>query len=135
MFTGEDASSPAIKLSSSFNCIMLIGVQRFGGTGKEISMTATSDPIKEAVLITSGDLRQSANLACWPAQEEMERKLTQSFAREGLPVRRAFSVDSRKGHGFISSQRMGMDIFADIDPGANLIFATAAWQYTHHVLP
>jgi len=98
-------------------------------------MTATSNPIKEAVLITSGDLRQSANLACWPAQEEMERKLTQSFAREGVPVRRAFSVDSRKGHGFISSQRMGMDIFADIDPEANLIFATAAWQYSHHVLP
>jgi hypothetical protein len=30
---------------------------------------------------------------------------------------------------------MGMDVFADIDPEANLVFATAAWQYTHHVLP
>jgi hypothetical protein len=98
-------------------------------------MAAKSDPIKEAVLITSGDLRYSANLACWPAQEEMERKLTQSFAQEVVLVRRAFSADSPIGHGFISSQRMGMDIFADIDPEANLIFATAAWQYTHHVLP
>jgi hypothetical protein len=98
-------------------------------------MAATNDPIKEAVLITSGDLRQSANVVCWPAQEEMERKLTQSFAREGVLIKRAFSVDSQRGHGFISSQRMGMDIFTNIDPEANLIFATAAWQYTHHVLP
>ncbi|MGC1298401.1 MAG: fucose isomerase [Alloacidobacterium sp.] len=98
-------------------------------------MAAKNDPIKEVVLITSGDLRQSANLACWPAQKEMERKLTQSFAQGGVLMRRAFPVDSRKGHGFISSQRMGMDIFADIDPEANLVFATAAWQYTHHVLP
>ena len=30
---------------------------------------------------------------------------------------------------------MGMDIFSEIDPQANLVFATAAWQYTHHVLP
>ena len=98
-------------------------------------MATTRGPIRDAVLITSGDLRQSANVACWPAQEEMERKLTQSLAQESVRVRRAFPADSEKGHGFISSQRMGMDVFADIDPGANLIFATAAWQYTHHVLP
>ncbi len=30
---------------------------------------------------------------------------------------------------------MGMDVFENIDPDANLVFATAAWQYTHHVLP
>jgi hypothetical protein len=30
---------------------------------------------------------------------------------------------------------MGMDIFSQIDPEANLVFATAAWQYSHHVLP
>jgi len=98
-------------------------------------MATTRGPIRDAVLITSGDLRQSANVACWPAQEEMERKLTQSLAQESVRVRRAFPADSEKGHGFISSQRMGMDVFADIDAEANLIFATAAWQYTHHVLP
>lgn len=92
-------------------------------------------PMKEVVLITSGDLRQSANQVCWPAQEELERELTQCFLDQGVRVRRAFPVDSEKGHGFISSQRMGMDIFTGIDPDANLVFATAAWQYTHHVLP
>jgi hypothetical protein len=92
-------------------------------------------PIKEVVLITSGDLRQSANQVCWPAQEELERNLTKCFSREGVTVRRAFPVDAHQGHGFISSQRMGMDIFEGIDPAANLVFATAAWQYSHHVLP
>ncbi len=92
-------------------------------------------PIKEVVLITSGDLRQSANEVCWPAQEELERKLTQCFADKGVVVKRAFPVDPAVGHGFISSQRMGMDIFSGIDPNANLVFATAAWQYSHHVLP
>lgn len=91
--------------------------------------------MKEVVLITSGDLRQSANQACWPAQEELERRLTQRFVAEGVQVRRAFPVDAALGHGFISSQRMGMDVFETIDPEANLVFATAAWQYSHHVLP
>lgn len=91
--------------------------------------------MKEVVLITSGDLRESANKVCWPAQEELERELTRCFAKQGVAVRRAFPVDTAKGHGFISSQRMGMDVFTGIDPEADLVFATAAWQYTHHVLP
>ncbi len=95
----------------------------------------TSLPIKEVVLVTSGDLRESANAVCWPAQQELEQKLTACFAREGITVHRAFPVDTARGHGFISSQRMGMDVFANINPNANLVFATAAWQYTHHVLP
>jgi len=91
--------------------------------------------MKEAILITSGDLRDSANTVCWPAQQELEQKLTACFAKEGVTLKRAFPVDAARGHGFISSQRMGMDVFANIDPEANLVFATAAWQYTHHVLP
>ncbi|HZY61864.1 MAG TPA: fucose isomerase [Edaphobacter sp.] len=91
--------------------------------------------MKEVVLVTSGDLRESANKVCWPAQQELERLLTERFTSEGVTVRRAFPVDAAKGHGFISSQRMGMDVFAKINPEANLVFATAAWQYTHHVLP
>src|SRR5580658_8222374 len=91
--------------------------------------------ITAVTMVTSGDLRQSANQVCWPQQEELERNLTQCFREEGVKVTRAFPVDPSKGHGFISSQRMGMDIFSQIDPEANLVFATAAWQYSHHVLP
>ncbi|MGH9587410.1 MAG: fucose isomerase [Acidobacteriaceae bacterium] len=91
--------------------------------------------MKEVVLVTSGDLRQSANEVCWAAQQDLEERLTACFAAEGVTVRRAFPVDAAKGHGFISSQRMGMDIFAGINPDSDLVFATAAWQYSHHVLP
>jgi hypothetical protein len=98
-------------------------------------MPGTGFPMREVVLVTSGDLRQSANQVCWPAQQELEERLTGAFRAAGVPVRRAFPVDPAKGHGFISSQRMGMDVFSTIDPEANLVFATAAWQYTHHVLP
>ena len=92
-------------------------------------------PMQEAILITSGDLRESANHVCWAAQQQLEEQLTRCFAEKGVKLKRAFPVDHGKGHGFVSSQRMGMDIAATIDPQANLVFATAAWQYTHHVLP
>ena len=89
----------------------------------------------EVLLITSGDLRLAANRECWPAQREMEEKLTAAFARQGFKLVRAHPYNETEKHGFISSQRMGMDVFMNIHPEARLVFATAAWQYTHHVLP
>ncbi len=98
-------------------------------------MQAAELPMREAVLVTSGDLREAANKVCWPAQKQLEDQLTACFAAKGVELKRAFPVDAKRGHGFNSSQRMGMDIFSTIDPKANLVFATAAWQYSHHVLP
>jgi hypothetical protein len=94
------------------------------------------EPVKsnEAVLVASGDLRLSANQECWPAQEDMERRLTEAFEKEGVTVKRGHSFDSVQEHGFISSQRMGMDIFQKIHPDAPVIVAEAVWQYSHHVL-
>jgi hypothetical protein len=89
----------------------------------------------EVLLITSGDLRLAANRECWPAQREMEAKLTAAFAQKGFKLVRAHAYNEAGQHGFISSQRMGMDVFMTIHPEAKLVFATAAWQYTHHVLP
>jgi len=89
----------------------------------------------EILLITSGDLRLTANRECWPAQREMEEKLTAAFARKGFKLLRAHPYNESEKHGFISSQRMGMDVFMKIHPDSRLVFATAAWQYTHHVLP
>jgi len=89
----------------------------------------------EVLLITSGDLRLAANRECWPAQRDMEAKLTAAFAQKGFKLIRAHAYNETEKHGFISSQRMGMDVFMNIHPEAKLVFATAAWQYTHHVLP
>jgi L-fucose isomerase-like protein len=91
--------------------------------------------MNEVLLITSGDLRQSANQVCWPAQRDMEERLTAAFAQKGFKLVRAHAYDDKVKHGFISSQRQGMDVFMNIHPQARLVFATAAWQYSHHVLP
>ena len=89
----------------------------------------------EALLVASGDSRQSANEVCWAAQSDMESKLAAAFAAEGVSLRRAHPYDPVRKHGFISSQRMGMDIFGNIHPDAPLVVAEAVWQYSHHVLP
>ncbi len=99
----------------------------------EIQEPAAPAP-NEALLVASGDLRLSANQACWAAQVAMEQQLIDVFAREGISVRRAHLYDPVEQHGFISSQRMGMDVFQRIHPDARLIVAEAVWQYSHHVL-
>jgi hypothetical protein len=104
---------------------------KMGQISQEISKPAAN----EVLLVTSGDLRQSANQACWPAQRDMEEKLTAAFAQKGYKLIRAHAYDEKVKHGFISSQRQGMDVFMKIHPEAKLVFATAAWQYSHHVLP
>lgn len=88
----------------------------------------------EVLLVASGDLRLAANRTCWPAQAELESRLEVALHREGRTLTRAHPVDEEAGHGFIDSQRMGMDVFAGVPRDAPLIVATAAWQYSHHVL-
>ncbi|WP_298040137.1 fucose isomerase [uncultured Microbacterium sp.] len=89
---------------------------------------------KTAYLITSGDLRESANTGGWPTQVALEEGVTRVFDGLGWNVIRAFDVDPETGHGFISSQRMGLEVFKNIPTDAPLIVAIANWQYSHHVL-
>jgi hypothetical protein len=89
---------------------------------------------KTAYLITSGDLRESANTGGWPTQAALEASVTAVFNDLGWDVVRAFDVDPKTGHGYISSQRMGMEVFKNIPVDAPLIVAIANWQYSHHVL-
>ncbi|GEO22917.1 fucose isomerase [Cyclobacterium qasimii] len=89
---------------------------------------------KEIYLIASGDLRLPANQTCWQAQKDMEDSLQGVFDDLGIKVIRAHKYDEEKGHGFIDSQKMGMDVFRDIDPEKPLIVAESVWQFSHHVL-
>lgn len=86
-------------------------------------------------LVASGDLRESANQACWEKQAEMEATLTRTFEKLGHELVRAHAYNEDRGHGFIGSQREGMDVFATIDPDRPIIVAEAVWQYSHHLLP
>jgi hypothetical protein len=86
------------------------------------------------IIIASGDLRLSANRKCWPAQQKMEEEVMAAVRREGGEVRRGHPVDEASGHGFIASQKQGMEVFRSIHPEAPLIVAEAVWQYSHHIL-
>jgi hypothetical protein len=87
----------------------------------------------EVVLVANGDLRQSANEVCWAAQAGLEKMLSAALLEEGIKVRRVHSYNSTLKHGFISGQRMGMDVFEHIHPDAPIVVAEAVWQYSGHL--
>ena len=91
-------------------------------------------PKKTVLLVANGDLRQSANEKTWPGQLAMEQQLTAAVARLGYKLVRAHPYKPAVKHGFISSQKEGMAVFATIDPKTPVIVAEAVWQYSHHVL-
>jgi hypothetical protein len=90
-----------------------------------------ADPV---LLIANGDLRLAANQECWPAQNEMEQTIMAAVRSLGHTIERGHPCDPAVGHGFISSQKHGMQVFKNIPPKAPLIVAEAVWQYSHHVL-
>ena len=65
----------------------------------------------------------------------MESSLTRALRREGWKVLRAHPYDAVKKHGFIDSQKLGMEVFRQIDPHMPLIVAESVWQYSQHILP
>jgi len=89
---------------------------------------------KQVLLIANGDLRLSANQKCWPEQAKMEEALTKAVAAEGYEILRAHPYKPDQEHGFIQSQKEGMEVLRHLDPNAPLIVAESVWQYSHHVL-
>jgi len=89
------------------------------------------DPV---ILVASGDLRLSANQTCWAAQQKAEEAVMAAIRGLGREVRRGHPYDPVEKHGFIHSQKHGMEVFRDIPSEAPLVVCEAVWQYTHHVL-
>ncbi|MCW5979775.1 MAG: fucose isomerase [Bryobacteraceae bacterium] len=86
------------------------------------------------ILIANGDLRLSANQVCWAAQEKAEEAVTVAIRNQGREVKRGHCYDPAKKHGFIDSQKKGMEVFRGIPREAPLVVVEAVWQYTHHLL-
>ena len=91
-------------------------------------------PDSDIVLVASGDSRLPANQACWPAQVALEATVAETLAGLGRRVVRGHPVDAVEGHGFITGQAHGIEIFRQIDRDAPLIVAESCWQYTSNVL-
>ncbi|MEW6157953.1 MAG: fucose isomerase, partial [Verrucomicrobiota bacterium] len=98
-------------------------------------MQPTSLKPRQVYLVANGDLRLSANQKCWPEQAKMEAALAQALRAEGWKIIRAHPFDREKQHGFIDSQKMGLEVFRKMDAAAPLILAESVWQYSQHVLP
>jgi len=90
--------------------------------------------MKTVYLVANGDLRLSANQKCWAAQQDMEKQISAALEAEGWTVQRAHPFDEKKQHGFIDSQKYGMEVFRQIPSEAPIIVAEAVWQYSHHLL-
>ncbi|WP_114750355.1 fucose isomerase [Pleomorphovibrio marinus] len=88
----------------------------------------------EVYIVASGDSRLSANRTCWETQKAMEADLEKVLLKMGYEPVRAHVVDEKKGHGFIDSQKMGIEVFKKLDAQKPIIVAESVWQYTHHVL-
>lgn len=91
-------------------------------------------PAKTILLIANGDLRPAANEYTWGFQKAMEKQLTAAVAKLGYKLVRAHPYKAKLKHGFIGSQKEGMEVFAKIDPKTPLIVAEAVWQYSSHIL-
>ena len=91
-------------------------------------------PARTIFTVASGDLRQSANAKCWPTQRQLEADFSAAVKGLGWAVERGHAVDDDRGHGFIDSQRMGIEVFKGVPTDAPLVVVEAVWQYSHHVL-
>ena len=104
----------------------------------DYEMPIVAKPVKlkkrQVQLIANGDLRASANERCWAAQAGMEEALKGALAAEGHEVVRAHPYKEEQRHGFIGSQKEGLEVFRAVDPDGPLIVAESVWQYSHHVL-
>ena len=85
--------------------------------------------MKTIYLVANGDLRLSANQMCEPAQAAMEKALVGAIQRAGGTVKRAHPFDKAKGHGFIDSQKMGLEVLRSIPGDAPIVVAEAVWQH------
>src|SRR5581483_12191815 len=90
---------------------------------------------KTIFLVANGDLRLSANQKCWPVQAEVEAAVIAAIKAEGHDVIRGHDYDTAKQHGFIDSQKRGIEVFRTIPNDAPLVVVEAVWQYSQHLMP
>ncbi|WP_250505550.1 hypothetical protein [Bowdeniella massiliensis] len=89
---------------------------------------------KTLYVVANGDLRLTTNVKTWDKQQEVESQFAAAAKDFGWDVERAHDVNPETGHGFIDSQKRGMEVFATIPKDAPLVVIEAVWQYSHHLL-
>lgn len=91
--------------------------------------------MKPIFLVAGGDARLAVNQEGWLAQVALEQKLVAAVERLGRPVQRAHPFVLAKGHGFVDSQKAGLEVFRGIPADAPVVVATAVEPCSHHLWP
>ncbi len=99
----------------------------------EINVRPTAEP-KTLYIVANGDLRLTTNVKTWEKQQEVEAQFAAAAAEQGWATKRAHGVNPETGHGFIDSQKYGMEVFRNVPREAPLVIVEAVWQYSHHLL-
>ncbi len=90
--------------------------------------------VNTVYFLANGDLRNTANAAGWEIQEQAEVLIKRFFENAGFSVIRVHPFNTELKHGFINSQKMGNDIFAEVPEGATVVIIESIWEYSHHIL-
>ena len=88
---------------------------------------------KKIYLISNGDFRDTACQECWPKQQETLKAVEGAFSQLGYETEILPQFDSHRGHGFITKQYEGTQVFSQIEPSAPVVIVLSIWAYSHHV--
>ena len=88
---------------------------------------------KKVALVSNGDFRDSADVVCWPMQEQTLNQVTAAFKKLGIQTLLANEFDKKRKHGFISTQAEGCRVFSGIPVEMPVVVVLSCWAYSHHV--
>ena len=89
--------------------------------------------VKEVVLVSNGDFRDSAGVESWPMQKETLRLTKKAFAELNVKTTVYPKYNAKRGHGFLTKQCEGAALFAKLDPNVPVVIVLSCWAYAHHV--
>lgn len=89
--------------------------------------------MEKVYLISNGDFRESACVACWPMQDLTLKEVAKAFRKLGVKTEEPTKYDPKRKHGFISRQCDGAAVLSKIDPKAPVVVVLSCWAFSHHV--
>lgn len=88
---------------------------------------------EKVYLISNGDFRDPACVACWPTQDATLTAVKKAFKDAGHPTEVFPKFDKKRKHGFITRQAEGAEVLSKIDSKAPVVIVLSCWAYAHHV--
>ncbi|HBT78215.1 MAG TPA: hypothetical protein DEB39_15120, partial [Planctomycetaceae bacterium] len=93
------------------------------------------DSRKTVYLLAGGEREPAVNQRYWASFVEMEGLLNKAFKSVGFSLVRAHPYKPSEKHGFVASQKEGLDLFSNLDPEAPVLVVESTCRYSNHLLP